>query len=181
MILDATAGNRTMWIHKRCRDIIYIDGEKKLTVKPDIFCDNTHTPFKDKTFDSIFYDPPHFYNDTGSFYAIPDAETYLKKWQGYGEIPRYYGGDKYKTQTGLIAHIHKAQKEYLRILKDDGLLWLKWNETYIKLGTIKWLFENWHEMLELPLRLSNPNRTKAQTYWVCFCKQEKQIVQTQLA
>lgn len=180
MILDATAGNRTMWLYKDSENIIYIDMEKKLTVKPIIFCLNTNTPFSDGTFDTIFYDPPHFYNDKSSFYAIPDKETFMQKWKGYGEIPRYYGGDKYKTQTQLIRHVFDAQKEFQRILKFEGVLWLKWNETYITIHTILHLFDNWHEMLRIPVRLSNPNRTKKQTYWVCLCRHKKKAVQSQL-
>lgn len=180
MILDATAANRTMWHTKDWQHIIYIDMEKKLTVKPTIFCLNTQTPFLDAQFDAIFYDPPHFFNDTGSFYAIPDKETYLKKWQGYGEIPRYYGGDKYKTQMALMSHIYKAQKEFQRILKPDGVLWLKWNETYITINTVLHLFDKWQVLLQIPVRLSNPNRTQKQTYWVCMHKKVYREVQAEL-
>jgi len=59
VILDATAGNRKMWRKKDYLDIIYLDIEKGLEVKPTIIADNTQTPFKDKTFHTIFYDPPH--------------------------------------------------------------------------------------------------------------------------
>jgi hypothetical protein len=180
VILDANGGNQTMWLYKDCKNIVHIDMEKKLTVKPLIFCDNRHTPFLDATFATIFIDPPHFFNDTSSFFAIPDKETFMKKWQGYGEIPRYYGGDKYKTQTELIHYVFDLQKECNRILTDDGLLWLKWNETYITVNTIMHLFDNWHELLRIPVRLSNPNRTEKQTFWVCLCKQEKKLAQTEL-
>ena len=180
LILDAAAGNRTMWQTKSLEQIIYIDMEKKLTVKPTIFCNNTNTPFLDGTFTDIFYDPPHFFGDKSSFYAIPDQKTFLKKWQGYGDIPRYYGGDKYKNQMQLLSHIYKAQKEFQRILKHDGLLWLKWNETMIKLGTIMHLFEDWAPLLQIPVRLSNPNRTQKQTYWVCLCLKKAKTKQTQL-
>lgn len=181
MILDAAAGNQVMWKYRQCRDLIHIDIEKKLTIKPTIFCSNQQTPFLDASFDAIFYDPPHFFNDTSSFYVIPDAETFKKKWQGYGEIPRYYGGDKYKTQMALLRHVFEAQKEFSRILKDDGILWLKWNETYITIHTIMHLFDNWHVMLEIQSKLNNPNRTQKQTYWICMCKQEKKISQSSLA
>lgn len=180
MILDATAGNRTMWLIKALEQIIYIDMEKKLTVKPTIFCLNTNSPFLDATFNSIFYDPPHFFNDSSSFYVFPDKESFQKKWQGYGDVPRYYGGDKYKTQMALLHHIHDAQKEFQRILKPDGLLWLKWNESKIKIGTIMHLFEDWAEMIRIPVRLNNPNRTQKQTYWVCMCKKKVKYEQSRL-
>lgn len=180
MILDATAGNRTMWKTKDSEHIIYIDMEKKLTIKPTIFCVNHKTPFPDATFDSIIYDPPHFHSDKSSFYVIPDKESFKKKWQGYGDVPRYYGGDKYNSKSELLSHVHKAQKEFLRILKDDGLIWLKWNESKIKLGTILILFEYWQVMLKIPCKLSNPNRTDKRTYWVCLMKKKVDYEQTRL-
>lgn len=181
MILDANAANRTMWTFKDWEECIYTDMEKKLTVKPTIFCDHRAMPFKDGVFTSIFFDPPHFYNDKGSFYSIPDKETFMKKWQGYGEIPRYYGGDKYKTQMALLRYIVDALKEFYRIMTPDGLLWLKWNETFVTLNTLRPLFDNYHEMLTIPVRLSNPNRTEKQTYWVCWCKQKVKSKQATLS
>jgi len=64
MILDATAGNRTMWKVKDAEGIIYIDMERRLMNKPTIFADNNTTPFLDKAFDTIFYDPPHKWGGT---------------------------------------------------------------------------------------------------------------------
>lgn len=180
MILDANAGNQTMWVTKDDKDILHIDMNKKLTVKPDIFCSNTQTPFADGSFDTIFIDPPHFYGDVSSIYSIPDAETFKQKWADYGDIPRYYGGDLYKNQTELLAYVQKQQKECYRIIKDDGILWLKWNETMISINTILNLYENWHILLKIPVRLSNPNRTTKQTYWVCMKKNKKKIMQASL-
>ena len=181
MNLDCNAGNQTMWKYKEWEEMLHIDFNKKLTVKPDIWCSNICTPFKDGTFDNIFSDPPHFYGDKSSMYAFPDMETFTSKFQGYGTIPRYYGGDIYKTQTELLHYIHDLQKELYRILKDDGILWLKWNESMIHLGTILSLFDNWNKLLELPIRLVNPNRTNKQTYWVCLVKKKKKIAQTTLS
>lgn len=180
MILDINGGNQTMWEYKDFKEILHIDMEKKLTIKPDIFCDNRQTPFRDKVFDTIFADPPHFFNDKGSFYAIPDKETFKEKWKGYGEVPRYYGGDKYKTKTDLLRYVSAEGKECYRILKDDGILWLKWNETYVSINTVMAFFDDWNILLELPIRLSNPNRTDAQTYWVCLCKKKLNSKQIQL-
>lgn len=173
MILDATAGNRTMWEYKQCRDIVYLDMEKNLQTKPQIFASNSLTPFIDGSFDTIFYDPPHFFGHHLSLFSIPDMATFRQVYPNETGIPRYYGADKYKTQWSLLHHIFDAQREFLRILKDDGLLWLKWNETNLSINTILHLFEDWRIMLKLPLRLNNPNKTQKQTYWVCLCKAEK--------
>jgi len=186
MILDATAGNRTMWQHKNSANIIYIDLERKLTVKPTIFTDNSSTPFLDLTFDAIFYDPPHGWGKGHPFYKYPDAKSFKEKWKGYGDIPRYYGWDKNKNRTQLIGSIFRAQREFYRILKDDGLLWLKWNEVMIPINNILAIFKDWHILIELVT--DDPTHTAGyqKTYWVCMQKKtgnEKQptLLQFQLS
>jgi len=180
MILDATAGNRTMWKHKNNENIIYIDIERRLEVKPTIFADNTNTPFLSETFDTIFYDPPHSYATKTGIYSYPDSASFQKDWRGYGKIPRYYGWDKYPSAIGLLKHIYYAQKEFYRILKNDGLLWLKWNDLDIKLRRVLALFDNWDILLQLYIKAPTQTYGKAQTYWVCLQKKEKDIVQTTL-
>lgn len=180
MILDATAGNRTMWHYKDSEYIIYIDLERKLEVKPTIYADNSSTPFFDKVFDTIFYDPPHGWGEGHPFYKYPDSKSFKEKWQGYGEIPRYYGWDKYKNQQELIVHLYRAQKEFHRIMKDGGVLWLKWNTTLISIHRVLSLFDLWFIMLELPIKAPTQTAGKSQTYWVCMMKKKKDYVQSTL-
>ena len=172
MILDATAGNRTMYETKNVDCIVYIDIQKKLARKPTIFADCTRTPFKPKTFHTIFFDPPHRWGcEPGDFFTFPDLKPKRLRMMGMkGNI--YYGPEIYKNKMELIAFIYKAQKEFLRILKDDGLLWLKWNEQYIPLPRILAIFKNWHILMIL--RVNDPTQTMGthQTYWVCMCKKE---------
>ncbi len=180
MILDANAGNQTMWIYKDNEEILHIDFNKKLTVKPDIWCSNICTPFQDETFHIIYGDPPHFYGDKSSIYAFPDMETFTQKFQGYGSVPRYYGGDIYKNQSELLRYIHLYQKEMHRIIRKDGVFILKWNESMIGIGTVLALFDNWHVLMKQASRLVNPNRTQKQTYWVHLCKHPILIKQSTL-
>jgi len=172
MILDATAGNRTIYENKNSPNIIYIDIQKQLLKKPTIFADNTQTPFLSKTFDTIIYDPPHDYGcKPGDFYTMPNLRKKHARLQGLKGVC-YYGVEIYKTKQQLIAHIYKAQKEFYRILKDDGLLWLKWNEVRIPLNRILAIFTDWRVLLRLPV--SSPQQTmgKHQTYWVCMEKKK---------
>ena len=180
MILDATSSNRTMWKTKDIEGIIYIDMEKKLEVKPTLFADNTNTPFLDKSFDTIFYDPPHSYATYTGIYSFPDKASFQAKWQGYGDIPRYYGWDKYKSQQALLVHIYRAQKEFHRILKDDGMLWVKWNEMDITVRRILALFEEWYELLHLYIKSPTQTFGKSQTYWLCLMKERREYLQTTL-
>jgi len=180
MILDATAANRTMWGKKNMEGIIYIDIEHKLEVKPTIYADNTSTPFLPKFFDSIFYDPPHGWGEGHPFYKYPDAKSFKEKWKGYGDIPRYYGWDKYKSQQELLTHLYRAQREFHRILKDDGILWLKWNTMLISINRILSIFDLWFVMLDLRIRAPTQTAGSSQTYWVAMMKEKREYVQATL-
>jgi len=172
MILDATAGNRTMYETKNAHNIIYIDIQKKLYRKPTIYADCTRTPFRDKTFHTIFFDPPHDWGKTaGDYYTIPDLTPKEMSMMGM-KGNTYYGHEIYQSRMELTAFIYKAQKEFLRILKDDGLLWLKWNDYKIPLSNILAIFKNWRILMIL--RVNDPTQTIGthQTYWICLCKKE---------
>ena len=180
MILDATAGNRTMWNWKKVPDMIYIDIEKKLERKPTIFADNTNTPFLPASFDTIFYDPPH--NWGGKDEPCPQYPSEIRKWKMKHQpfAFTYYGWDKYKTKQQLIAHIYKAQKEFLRILKKDGLLWFKWNEMKVSLRKILAIFDLWAVLLIIYVKSPTQTAGMHQTFWVCMTKKREETVQTRL-
>lgn len=181
MILDATAGNRTMWNAKNVENIIYLDVEKKLMRKPTIFADNTKCPFKDNVFDTIFYDPPHNWGYKDEPYPIYPSE--IKRWKQQHEIFAftYYGWDKFKSWNQLLAHIYYAQREFYRILKDDGLLWIKWNEMRKPLQKILSVFkEKWVVLLTLRVNDVSHTASNHQTYWVCMKKNLSKYIQTHL-
>jgi hypothetical protein len=155
--------------------------EKKLEVKPTVFADNKNTPFLDATFDTIFYDPPHAYGAYTSRHSQPSRAQMIAKYQDKRSNPPYFGWDKYKTEMALLHHVFDAQKEFKRILKDDGLLWLKWNEVCIHLGTIIRLFEDWTEMMCILVDASVHTAGKCNTYWVCLCKKKRRDTQSRLS
>ena len=108
MILDATAGNRWIWKTEDEEHILFMDKQKLLQIKPDIFADNTMTPFRDGTFDSIFFDPPHHWGQKDHYYCFPrNTPEYRQKWKDTS-VPRYYGWDLYQDKNQLISHIWKA-------------------------------------------------------------------------
>jgi len=170
MILDATAGNRSMWQHKNTESIIYIDIEKRLAVKPTIFCDNTNTPFLDNTFDTIFYDPPHYYRtDDSDLLTMTRAEIKLDMKFKH-RLHTYYGSRFARYKHQIIRNTYLAQKEFMRILAPDGLLWIKWCETKLTLKRILSIFAEWQILMII--NVADPTHTmgKYQTYWVCLCK-----------
>jgi len=181
LILDATAGNRKMWRKKDYLDIIYLDIEKGLEVKPTIIADNTQTPFKDKTFHTIFYDPPHTWGSQTFYYSFKTLDECRKVYPSAHSTPSYYGWDKYKSKSALINHLYKASKEFMRILKDDGLLWIKWNEMSIPLNTVLAVFHEWDELMRIYVESPTQTAGQSQTYWICMAKKKEGIKQTSLS
>ena len=180
MILDATAANRTMWKTKNTENIIYIDLEKKLKQKPTIFADNTNTPFLSSSFDTIFYDPPHDIGKDDSD-LLTMGKLQLKEAKATEHrLHTYYGLYYIKTVNDMIKHVYKAQKEFHRILKHDGLVWLKWCEVKMKLTRILRIWTDWNVLIII--NCTDPTHTmgKQQTYWICLTKKKREIVQTTL-
>lgn len=180
MILDATAANRTIWRSKQHENIVYLDMEKKLELKPTIYADNTNSPFLDKTFNEVFYDPPHAYGVHTGRHVFPSKQAASDIGVDPDSVSIYYGWDKYKNQSELIHHVYNAQKEFQRILKDDGLLFLKWNEVCIGIGTIMSLFDDWKELMRILVdSKAHPAGTR-NTYWIMMAKNIKKEVQATL-
>jgi hypothetical protein len=180
MILDATAGNRTMWRVKQRENIIYIDIERLLRIKPTIYADNTQTPFLDKSFSMIIYDPPHNYGEIDNLRALYPSEVKRQK-EEHGSTPfTYYGWDKYKTKLELKAHIWKALQEFSRILTDDGMLIFKWCELAIPMRNISSLFEGWQELINIEAAAKKHTLGKHQTYWLFLSKKKMELKQTDL-
>jgi len=170
MILDATAGNRTMWRYKNSEHIIYVDIERRLEVRPTIFADDRQLPFRDSVFDTIFFDPPHAWGSKGHYHVFPRrSKQYFETWHDR-DVPRYYGWDRYKTKSQLMNYLFKTGAELWRVLKDDGLLWVKWNEMSLSLRTVLSLLENWRELLRIYVKAPSQTGSKHQTYWICLEK-----------
>jgi len=170
MILDATAGNRRMWRYRDSENIIYVDIERRLEVKPTLFADDRQLPFRDKQFDTIFFDPPHCYGGTSPLFTSPRRTAeYLAKFKDK-DATSYYGWDKYKTKAQLLRYLFDSSKEFWRVLKDDGLLWLKWNEASISLHTILALLTDWRELMRIKVKGGLRWGGEHRTYWLCMEK-----------
>lgn len=178
MILDATASNRTIYDEKHSDHIVYFDIEKELQRKPSIIGDSRNMPFKSESFDTIIYDPPFDYGHPTWFHSYPNMDKLLSahpnsNYLEHFKIPQYYGCDKYKNKTELLSYLYKTQKELYRILKPDGLLWLKWTDMRLPLTRLLTLHENWVLMITLniadPLRWMNTKNTM-KSYWCMLMK-----------
>ena len=169
-----------MWELKSVSHIVYLDMERSLMRKPTIFASNTCTPFASKTFDTIFYDPPHQWGKSDN--PCPTYPSEIKKYyQKHKPFAfTYYGLDKYKTRESLIAHVWRAQTEFYRILKDDGLLMLKWNECAILMRRIEQAMPLFQTIMRLTI--ADPSHTygTATTYWLVMVKQKGEDSQRSL-
>ena len=180
MILDVTAGNRTMWTMKNHPDIIYMDMERELEIPPTLFCDSRKLPFKDNSFDTAFWDPPHMWGVYNRTWAKPNLKQQQEILPDKKYLDPYYGIDKYAGKTQLIGYIVYTAKELQRVLKPDGILQFKWNESSVTLRSILGLFENWDEILQVRRHKLRNMKGQHETYWVTMIQKKMNVVQSLL-
>lgn len=118
------------------------DGQRVLRIEPDLELDFRALPFPDATFHLVAFDPPHL------------VRAGAKSWMAakYGKL-----GPDWRADLGA------GFSECFRVLKPNGVLVFKWNETQIRL----------REILALtpiaPLFGTTSGR-KAGTHWIVFMK-----------
>jgi len=170
-ILDATAGYRGIWTTKEDDRVLWIDIESELDVKPDLILDCVNTGFEDKRFHTIFFDPPHSFGrqKNSGFHQTPSKKLMKEKW---GSAGSYYGFDKYPTKRTLLSFINKAQKEFGRILTDDGCLWFKWGEIHTSWDAISPFFSDWIEMMKFEVAFQGKVKG-CRTWWICLMKNNR--------
>jgi hypothetical protein len=175
MILDAGCANRCMWRYKNNPNIIFLDRQKKLERKPDIYASNTNLPFKNDTFDTVFYDPPHAWNiPTHPFYSYPNNTELHAKYPDMkqrGFAPSYYGIELYKTREELVKYIYEAEKELYRVLKSDGVMWLRWSnlKTMSEKQALN-LFPRWVTCTVHEIRSSHETLSSMGSFWFMLMK-----------
>jgi hypothetical protein len=175
MILDAGCGNRCMWHEKSAGEILYIDIEKRLSIKPNLFASNTHLPFKDEIFDTIFFDPPFKWNcDDHPFWSFPNVKL---RNEMYPEIKDnrkatvYYGIERYKSRSELVAYIYKAEIEIRRVLKKDGVLWLRWClMTNMDHNNVLAIFSLWKQLLTHEIGSAKRTSGSTKSFWFMLMK-----------
>ncbi len=163
MILDATAGSRSMWHknHKYNPCVLFLD--QRLEIKgvgkgvtmprknpdgvpipqqpgwecaPDILGDFTHLEqFDDETFDHIVWDPPHV----------------IKKSNGFITMKYGYLGDQWRETLA------NGFKELWRILKTKSTLQFKWADNDIPKNELVKLF---HDTAGNPIDYITGTQTK---------------------
>ena len=174
-VLDCTAANRCFWIKRESDKVLWTDIEPELEIPADMIVDIRNTEFEDGQFNTIIFDPPHWWGDTigKNVYALrnwKDAEEYNERY-GTNSHVSYYGCDKYITKKSLLGFINRAQREIYRILDDGGVLWFNWSDVKISLDKILPFFDsNWDVMIKLPIGSKKQTRSTHQNWWVMMMK-----------
>jgi SAM-dependent methyltransferase len=159
-VLDPCCGGRMMWFDRQNPDVVFgdqrnetiivtdrshgrADGTRELRIEPDTLLDFRSLPYPDATFYLVAFDPPHLVR------AGPNSWLAAK----YGKL-----GPDWREDIRMGFH------ECMRVLKPNGTLVFKWNETQVKVG----------EVLDLakphaPL-FGHPSGRKGLTHWLVFMK-----------
>ncbi|WP_019024080.1 MULTISPECIES: class I SAM-dependent methyltransferase [unclassified Thioalkalivibrio] len=160
LALDPCCGSRMMWFDKERPDVLFGDnraetitvtdrshgqegGTRTLRIAPDVRTDFRDLPYPDESFYLVAFDPPHL------------VRAGRKSWLAakYGRLGADWRDD---LRAGFA--------ECFRVLKPNGTLVFKWNETQIKA----------REVLALaPHRpLFGHTGGKRDTHWMVFMKPE---------
>jgi methyltransferase, putative len=140
-----------MWFDKQNQRALFGDVRSEshtlcdgraLEIKPDLVMDFTALPFDDETFRLVVFDPPHL------IYA--GEKSWLRK---------KYGSLNAQWRESL----KKGFAECFRVLKPEGILIFKWNESQIKIKEVLALTD------QKPL-FGHPSGRKGLTHWYTFMK-----------
>lgn len=151
-ILDPCCGSRMFWFDKQDNRAVFTDKRKEnhilcdgreLVIEPDMVMDFTNLQFDDEQFHMVVFDPPHLRK------AGPDS------W-----MAKKYG----KLDENWPSMIRDGFAECFRVLKPNGTLIFKWNETQIKVSEILKLTD------QKPV-VGHISGKRANTHWICFLKE----------
>lgn len=147
-VLDACCGSRMFYFDKKDDNVLFMDKRelsstlcdgRKLEVKPDLIADFTDMPFDCESFNLVIFDPPHL------------LKVGENSWlaQKYGKL-----SDNWKDE------LKKGFNECWRVLKNNGTLLFKWNETDIRVS----------EMIKLFGRPPLLFNKRDKTHWIVYFK-----------
>ncbi|WP_288773783.1 class I SAM-dependent methyltransferase [uncultured Psychrobacter sp.] len=150
-ILDPCCGSRMFWFDKKDERAVFTDKRseqhtlcdgRELIIEPDMVMDFTNLQFDDEQFHMVVFDPPHLNK-------IGDNSWMAKK---YGKLD--------ETWPKMIKD---GFAECFRVLKPNGTLIFKWNETQILTKDILALTD------QKPV-VGHISGKRANTHWICFLK-----------
>ena len=152
-VLDPASGSRMFYFDKADQRVLFGDirseqhvlcDGRALDVNPDALMDFRDLPFDDSTFSVVIFDPPHLVR------AGP------RSWQAakYGRLDR----DTWRDD------LRAGFAECFRVLRPEGVLIFKWNETQIPVSQILALTD------QKPL-VGHRVGKQMKTHWITFIKE----------
>ena len=156
-VLDVCCGSKMFWFNKKDPRALFLDkrsekhelsdsgtqsGVRSLVVEPDMVADFRNLPFNDFSFPIVVFDPPH-----------------LTKLGNSGWLCKKYG----RLNEDWREMIAAGFSECFRVLKEQGILIFKWNETDIPLSEVLSLTS------QSPL-FGNQCGKHSKSHWVVFAK-----------
>ncbi|MFA6292560.1 MAG: SAM-dependent methyltransferase [Victivallales bacterium] len=163
-ILDACCGGRMMWFNRGHQEVLFgdkrsetltmtdrshgcTDGTRMLHVNPDVVSDFRQLPFADESFYLVAFDPPHL------------IRAGQRSW-----MAAKYGKLGFNWKDDLKAGF----SECFRVLKINGVLVFKWNETQVKLSEVL-------KLTPISPLFGNRSGKKAGTHWLVFMKTMNEV------
>jgi SAM-dependent methyltransferase len=165
-VLDACCGGRMMWFDREDSRALFVDRRcevversvkaaekrfKPINVNPDVQADFTSLPFPDASFSLVVFDPPHGFFGATSFMA-----------KEYGTLRQ--PDDWQEMLKGGFA-------ECFRVLKANGTLIFKWNETDVPVSQVLALTD------AKPL-FGHKSGKQMKTHWIAFLKSQGEAAET---
>ena len=151
-ILDPCCGSRMFWFDKKDNRAVFTDirseqhilcDGRELIIEPDMVCDFTNLPFDSDSFHLVVFDPPHL------------AKIGSNSW-----MAKKYG----KLNDTWPQMIKDGFAECFRVLKPNGTLIFKWNETDIPVNLI-------FELTDQKPVVGHQSGKRSNTHWICFLKE----------
>lgn len=153
-ILDMCCGSRMFWFDKQDERAVFSDirteqhtlcDGRKLVISPDVIADFRALPFADGAFPVVVFDPPHLER-------VGDNAWMGKK---YGRLNK----DTWRDD------LRAGFKETFRVLRPQGVLIFKWNETQVPVSQVIALTD------EKPAIWQRTGKAD-KTHWIVFVKSE---------
>ena len=155
-ILDACCGGRMFWFNKNHPDVLFADqrvmettivgkGKDARSRKclPDKIMDFRNMDIADQTFRLVVFDPPHLFLGENSYMAKVYGRLSKETWR---------------------EDIRQGFSECFRVLKPEGVLVFKWNESDVPLKEVLYL------TVHKPL-FGHPSGKAQKTHWLVFMKE----------
>lgn len=150
-VLDPCCGSRMFWFDKNNPDVEFCDNRtlhttlcdgRSLDIEPDTIADFTSLPFEDNSFWHIVFDPPHL--------ITLGADSWMAKKYG-------------RLDENWEKVIHDGFAECMRVLKPNGTLIFKWNETDIPVSKVI-------KAIDYKPLYGHKSGKQQKTHWLAFIK-----------